>query len=126
MVGMVIDGQSMCRVSHEDTRTWWSSVSDLVQLLTQQADYQTARKYWNKLKESLSKEGSERMQEMADRALAPDQGPHLLAQFQSAPDINAGRSRFAANKLSAKALLMHSREPRCSSEFAMRTCMGQF
>ncbi len=92
MVGMVIDGQSMCRVSHEDTRTWWSSVSDLVQLLTQQADYQTARKYWNKLKESLSKEGSERMQEMADRALAPDQGPHLLAQFQSAPDINAGRS----------------------------------
>jgi hypothetical protein len=30
-----------------------------VQVLTQQADYQTARKYWNKLKERLGKEGSE-------------------------------------------------------------------
>jgi hypothetical protein len=27
--------------------------------LTQQPDYQTARKYWNKLKERLGKEGSE-------------------------------------------------------------------
>lgn len=32
---------------------------DIVQVLTQQADYQTARKYWNKLKERLGKEGSE-------------------------------------------------------------------
>ncbi|MEO7068825.1 MAG: hypothetical protein ABI114_18090 [Rhodanobacter sp.] len=30
-----------------------------MQVLTQQTDYQTARKYWNKLKERLSKEGSE-------------------------------------------------------------------
>ena len=32
---------------------------DIVQVLTQQPDYQTARKYWNKLKERLSKEGSQ-------------------------------------------------------------------
>jgi len=32
-------------------------VVDIVQILTQQPDYQTARKYWNKLKERLSKEG---------------------------------------------------------------------
>jgi hypothetical protein len=53
------DGQSIRRVYDEDTETWWFSVVDVVQVLTQQADYQTARKYWNKLKERLGKEGSE-------------------------------------------------------------------
>ena len=32
---------------------------DIIQVLTQQPDYQTARKYWNKLKERLGKEGSQ-------------------------------------------------------------------
>jgi prophage antirepressor-like protein len=53
------DGQAIRRVYDEDTETWWFSVIDVVQVLTQQADYQTARKYWNKLKERLGKEGSE-------------------------------------------------------------------
>jgi hypothetical protein len=53
------DGRSIRRVYDEDTQTWWFSVIDVVQVLTQQADCQTARKYWNKLKERLSKEGSE-------------------------------------------------------------------
>ena len=44
------DGQSIRRVFDEDTETWWFSVVDVVQVLTQQADYQTARKYWNELK----------------------------------------------------------------------------
>lgn len=47
------------RVYDEATETWWFSVVDIVQVLTQQPDYQTARKYWNKLKERLGKEGSE-------------------------------------------------------------------
>jgi len=38
---------------------WPLSVVDIVAALLQQADYQTARKYWNKLKERLRKEGSE-------------------------------------------------------------------
>jgi DNA-damage-inducible protein D len=53
------DGKSIRRVYDEATETWWFSVIDVVQVLTQQADYQTARKYWNKLKERLGKEGSE-------------------------------------------------------------------
>jgi prophage antirepressor-like protein len=57
--GVEFDGQSIRRVYDEDTEIWWFSVIDVVQVLTQQADYQTARKYWNKLKERLSKEGSE-------------------------------------------------------------------
>lgn len=47
------------RAYDEATETWWFFVVDIVQVLTQQPDYQTARKYWNKLKERLGKEGSE-------------------------------------------------------------------
>lgn len=35
------------------------SIVDIVQALIQQPEYQKARKYWNKLKERLNKEGSE-------------------------------------------------------------------
>ena len=47
------------RAYDEDTETWWFSVVDIAQALTQQPDYQTARKYWNKLKERLVAEGSQ-------------------------------------------------------------------
>ncbi|WP_204359701.1 hypothetical protein [Marinomonas primoryensis] len=47
------------RVYDEEAEIWWFSVIDIIQVLTQQADYQTARKYWNKLKQRLSKEGSQ-------------------------------------------------------------------
>lgn len=53
------DGQAIRRVYDEETERWWFSVVDVVQVLTQQPDYQTARKYWNKLKERLGKEGSQ-------------------------------------------------------------------
>ena len=43
----------------EQNETWYFSVVDILQVLIQQPDYQTARKYWNKLKERLKKEGSE-------------------------------------------------------------------
>jgi len=47
------------RVYDEDAEAWWFSVIDIIQVLTQQPDYQTARKYWNQLKRRLAKEGSE-------------------------------------------------------------------
>ncbi|CAN5380539.1 BRO family protein [soil metagenome] len=47
------------RIYDEAAETWYFSVIDIVQVLTQQPDYQTARKYWNKLKERLTKEGSQ-------------------------------------------------------------------
>ena len=53
------DGQSIRRVYDEDTQTWWFSVIDVVQVLTQQVDDLTARKYWNQLKSRLDKEGSQ-------------------------------------------------------------------
>ncbi|MCE9584658.1 MAG: Bro-N domain-containing protein [Planctomycetes bacterium] len=53
------EGRAIRRVYDEDTETWWFSVVDVVQALTQQPDFQSARKYWNKLKERLRKEGSQ-------------------------------------------------------------------
>ncbi|MCC6543171.1 MAG: Bro-N domain-containing protein [Nitrospirae bacterium] len=55
----VFEGKQIRRHYDEETETWYFSVVDIVQILIQQPDYQTARKYWNKLKERLKKEGSE-------------------------------------------------------------------
>ena len=38
---------------------YYFSVVDVVQVLTESIDYQTSRKYWNKLKQRLSEEGNE-------------------------------------------------------------------
>ena len=55
----IFEGHEIRRIYDEPTETWWFSVVDIVQVLTQQPDFQTARKYWNKLKERLNKEGSQ-------------------------------------------------------------------
>ena len=51
------EGQSIRRVYDEDTETWWFSVVDVVQVLT---DSNNARRYWSDLKRKLAQEaGSE-------------------------------------------------------------------
>ena len=55
----VFEDYPIHREDDEDTGTWYFSVVDILQVLIQQPDYQTARKYWNKLKERLKKEGSQ-------------------------------------------------------------------
>ncbi len=42
----------------DEKEKWYFSVVDVCGVLTD-SDYQTARKYWNKLKERLRKEGNE-------------------------------------------------------------------
>ena len=55
----IFETHEIRRVYDEPSETWWFSVVDIIQVLTQQPDYQTGRKYWNKLKERLGKEGSQ-------------------------------------------------------------------
>ena len=43
----------------EDEEEWYFSIVDVFGVLTEQTDYQKARKYWNKLKQRLSEEGSQ-------------------------------------------------------------------
>jgi len=55
----VFENYKIRRVYDEKSEIWYFSVVDIVAALIQQPDYQTARKYWNKLKERLKKEGSQ-------------------------------------------------------------------
>ena len=43
----------------EDAAEWYFSIVDVVGALTEQVDYEKARKYWNKLKQRLNEEGSQ-------------------------------------------------------------------
>jgi len=55
----IFEAHEIRRVYDEATEMWLFSVIDIIQVLTQQSDYQIARKYWNKLEERLGKEGSQ-------------------------------------------------------------------
>ncbi len=55
----VFEGQEIRRVYDEKADIWWFSVVDIMQVLTQQADYKAAQNYWKVLKHRLKKEGSE-------------------------------------------------------------------
>ncbi len=47
------------RIYDDTSETWYFSVVDIIQVLTQQPDFQAARNYWKVLKNRLNKEGSE-------------------------------------------------------------------
>lgn len=55
----IFDKFKIRRHYDETKEVWYFSVIDILQVLTDQPDYQKARKYWNKLSERLKKEGSE-------------------------------------------------------------------
>ena len=55
----IFEEHAIRRVYGEETETWLFSLIDIIQVLTQSPDYQTARKYWKVLKGRLDKEGSE-------------------------------------------------------------------
>ena len=43
----------------EEDEKWYFSIIDVVEILTDNKDYKTARKYWNKLKQRLKEDGNE-------------------------------------------------------------------
>ncbi len=95
----VFENFKIRRIYDEKTETWLFSVVDIIAALIQQPDYQTARKYWNKLKERLKKEGNQSVtnchqlkMEAADgkKYLTDAAGPEaLLRIIQSVPSPRA-------------------------------------
>jgi hypothetical protein len=95
----VFENYKIRRVYDEASEVWLFSVVDILAALIQQPDYQTARKYWNKLKERLKKEESESVTnchrlklEAADgkKYLTDVADPEtLLRLIQSVPSPNA-------------------------------------
>ena len=55
----IFDDFKIRRIYDEKKELWYFSVIDIVAALTEQVEYQMARKYWNKLKERLVQEGNE-------------------------------------------------------------------
>ena len=95
----LFDGHYIRRLYDEQTEIWYFSVIDIIQVLIQQSDYQTARKYWNKLKERLKKEGSESVTDCHQLKLKAADGKYyktdvatsetLLRLIQSVPSPKA-------------------------------------
>ncbi|MGO8765306.1 MAG: hypothetical protein ACLQSR_09270 [Limisphaerales bacterium] len=87
----VFEGHEIRRHYDEATETWWFSVVDIIRVLTEQADFKTARKYWNQLKERLTKEGSQLVTSCHQLKCAP---PMAKVRARLLP------SRFAISNLS--------------------------
>lgn len=75
------------RVYDEATETWWFSVVDIVQVLTRQPDYQSARNYWKVLKNRLGKEGSESVTECNRLKLPAADGKRYLTDVATAETL---------------------------------------
>lgn len=75
------------RIYDEKTETWFFSVIDIVRILTEQADYQTARKYWNKLKERLNNEGSQLVTNCHQLKMSAEDGKLRLTDVATAETL---------------------------------------
>lgn len=83
----LFEDHSIRRTYDEESNTWWFSVVDIVQVLTQQPDYQTARKYWNKLKERLKGEGSQLVTNCHQLKMLADDGKQRLTDVATAETL---------------------------------------
>lgn len=79
--------QAIRRVYDETTETWWFSVVDIMQVLTQQPDYQAARNYWKVLKNRLAKEGSQSVTNCNRLKLPAADGKNYLTDAATAETL---------------------------------------
>jgi DNA-damage-inducible protein D len=84
---VIFETHEIRRVYDEGSETWWFSVVDIIQVLTQQPDFQTARKYWNKLKERLGKEGSQSVTDCHRLKLPAADGKNYLTDVATAETL---------------------------------------
>ena len=87
IIPAVFEEHEIRRVYDEKTETWFFSVVDIIQVLTQQPDFQTARKYWNKLKERLGKEGSQLVTNCHRLKLPAADGKNYLTDVATAETL---------------------------------------
>ncbi|MDD4929506.1 MAG: Bro-N domain-containing protein [Gallionella sp.] len=83
----LFENHEIRRMYDENTETWFFSVIDIIQVLTQQSDYQTARKYWNKLKERLDREGSQLVTNCHQLKMTAGDGKQRLTDVATAETL---------------------------------------
>jgi DNA-damage-inducible protein D len=75
------------RLYDEATETWYFSVVDIIQVLTQQPEFQSARNYWKVLKNRLNKEGSESVTKCNRLKLEAADGKKYLTDVANAETV---------------------------------------
>jgi len=90
------------RVYDEESEIWWFSVIDIVQVLTQQPDYQAARNYWKVLKNRLNKEGSERATNCNPLKMRATDGKQRSTDVVTAAKTGGGIAKKMRNELEEK------------------------
>ena len=83
----IFENYKIRRSFDKKTDTWYFSVVDIIQILIQQRNFQTARKYWNKLKERLKKEGSQVVTNCHRLKLQAEDGKMRLTDVASAETL---------------------------------------
>ena len=83
----VFEEREIRRVYDEKTETWWFSVVDIIQVLTQQPDYRAARNYWKVLKNRLSTEGSQSVTNCNQLKLPAADGKSYLTDVANAETL---------------------------------------
>lgn len=83
----MFEGVPIRRVYDESSETWLFSVVDVIRVLTDQANFQAARKYWNKLRERLAKEGSQSVTDCHRLKLTAEDGKQRLTDVASAATL---------------------------------------
>ena len=95
----IFEGHEIRRIYDEKNEMWFFSVVDIIQVLTDQHDYQAARNYWKVLKNRLTKEGSQVVTNCNQLKMVAEDGrlrltdvanaETLLRLVQSVPSPNA-------------------------------------
>ena len=81
------ENHAIRRFYDADSETWWFSVVDIVQVLTQQPDDLAGRKYWNKLKQRLRAEGSQLVTDCHQLKMTAADGKQRLTDTATAQTL---------------------------------------
>ena len=87
IIPAIFEQHEIRRAYDEKTETWLFSVVDIIQVLTQQPEYQSARKYWKVLKGRLAKEGSELVSKCYQLKMTADDGKQRLTDVANAETL---------------------------------------
>jgi hypothetical protein len=83
----IFEEKGIRRVYDEKAETWYFSVVDIIQVLTEQPDYNLARNYWKVLKNRLKREGSEVVTNCNRLKLTAQDGKKYLTDVAAAETL---------------------------------------
>lgn len=72
---------------NETEEEWYFSIVDVVRVLTDSPDYNTGRKYWNKLKQRLKEEGSELVTSCHQLKMLAADGKHRFTDVATTEQV---------------------------------------